>query len=224
MATSKSQRIGIIIIAIVMTVGTIGSFFIMILAGQNQQNDQKTQQADMAKYQKEFEEYNKKLQAHQKQLDEEGKTMSSTYYPQFAEYKNSPAPFDGSKVKDLDKKDLKVGDGAEVKEPKDMRAYYIGWNEKGKSFDSSFGEGETLKTPFDPSQAIPGWQTGVVGMKIGGIRELTIPSELAYGEQGQGEDIPKNAPLKFILMAVPPSKLEAPKQPEIPQSLMQPQQ
>ena len=70
-------------------------------------------------------------------------------------------------------------------------------------------DGDSLKAPFavdGPAEAavIEGWQKGIVGMKIGGIRELTIPSDLAYGETGSGEDIPANTPLKFIVMAIPP--------------------
>jgi FKBP-type peptidyl-prolyl cis-trans isomerase len=214
MATSKAQRIGIIIIALVMTVGTVGSFFIMIIANQNSQNDAKKQQTQQAEFQKKYNDYMKEYQAYKTKFDEEGKQLSPTYYAEFSQYKDTPAPFDGSKVKSLDKKDLKEGTGAEVKQPSDMRAYYIGWNEKGKVFDGSI-DGESLKAPIDPSQTIPGWQQGIIGMKIGGVRELTIPSNLAYGEQGQGADIPKNAPLKFILMAVPPSELKAPQMPDL---------
>ena len=50
---------------------------------------------------------------------------------------------------------------------------------------------------------IEGWKKGLVGMKIGGVRELSIPSDLAYGKNGSGEKIPADTPLKFIVMAIP---------------------
>lgn len=217
MATSKAQRIGIIIIAVVMTVGTIGSFFIMIVANQNSQIDAREAEAKKKEFDKKLADYQKRLDEYQKQVDEESKQLGPKYYDSVKPYESEAQPFDGSKVKELEKRDLKEGDGAEVKDPNDMRAYYIGWNEKGKIFDSSI-EGDTLKPAFNPASAIPGWQQGVVGMKIGGVRELTIPSDLAYGKQGSGEHIPPNAPLKFIIVAIPKSDL---KQPEIPQDLMQ---
>ena len=51
-----------------------------------------------------------------------------------------------------------------------------------------------------------GWYDGVEGMKIGGVREVTIPAGLAYGETGSGEDIPPNTPIKFLIMAIPPAE------------------
>jgi FKBP-type peptidyl-prolyl cis-trans isomerase len=54
---------------------------------------------------------------------------------------------------------------------------------------------------------IEGWNQGVLGMKIGGVRELTIPAELAYGETGSGK-IPANSPIKFVLMTIPPLTAE----------------
>jgi FKBP-type peptidyl-prolyl cis-trans isomerase FkpA len=66
---------------------------------------------------------------------------------------------------------------------------------------------------------IQGWKEGMKGMKIGGIREITIPSDKAYGESGQGDDIPANTPLKFVVMAIPaPAAIE---QPEVPAALYQ---
>ena len=59
---------------------------------------------------------------------------------------------------------------------------------------------------------IGGWKKGIVGMKIGGVRELTIPSAQAYGEEGSGDDIPANTPLKFVVLAVPSIS-----EPEMPQ-------
>lgn len=213
-STSTAQRIGIIIIAVTLGIGTLGSFFVMILANQNGQIDareqtEKNERANelMQKYQKEYTAYREKVEA-------EAAQMGPKYFAEVEQYKSQAAPFDGSKVKELGKRDLKEGTGAEVKNPSDMRAYYIGWNEKGKIFDSSLKEGGTLGPAFDPGSAIEGWQQGVIGMKIGGVRELTIPSSLAYGNQKKGDDIPANAPLKFIIVAVEKSSLVAPEPPK----------
>lgn len=202
MAASKAQRIGIFIIAFVMVVGTIGSFFIIIVANQNLQQDQQKQQAA---YDKQMAELQKQQEEFEKEQQKVAKELSPKYYPLFKQYASAPAPFDDSKVTKLEKKDIKVGDGKEVASPADYRAYYIGWTADGKVFDQSL-DGDTLKAPFNPSMGtIDGWTQGAEGMKVGGIREITIPGDLAYGENPPSADIPKNAPLKFILMAIPPA-------------------
>lgn len=193
MATPKSQRIGIWVIAVVMIIGTIGSFAVMVLANNNAKVDQDQQN-------KLYEEYQKQLKQQQAQTA----GLSDKYYPIFKDYQNSPAPFDANSVgSTVTTQDLKVGDGATITADTKYQAYYIGWNPKGKSFDSSFN-GQALKDPLDTSQmsVIPGWQQGVIGMKVGGVREITIPSDLAYGDKGSGNDIPPNTPIKFIVMII----------------------
>lgn len=201
MATSKAQRIGIIIIAVVMTVGTVGSFFIMILANQNSVADQKKQQDD---YNKQLAEYQKQMAEEQKKSGEEAKTLSAQYYDTFKQYESLPEAYDASKVKSLATEDLKQGDGAEIKSNTAYRAYYIGWNSEGKVFDGSIENG-ALKAPLEGgSGLIEGWTKGVQGMKIGGVRVVTIPGNMAYSTD-QGADIKANAPLKFVIMAIPPA-------------------
>lgn len=194
MATPKSQRIGIWIIAVVMVIGTIGSFAVIVLANENGANDQTAQDKALADYQKQMEEQ-------QKKADE----LSSKYYSKFKKYQDSPAKFDADKVGDkVTTKDLKKGTGAEIKKDTKYQAYYIGWNPKGKEFDSSF-DGKKLKAPIDTSEIsalIPGWETGVVGMKVGGVREVTIPSDLAYKDKGNGDNIPPNTPIKFVIYII----------------------
>lgn len=195
MATKKSQRIGIWIIAIVMLVGTIGSFAVMVLGAQNQS-------ADLAKQQEMYKEYEKMLEEQQKKADE----LSAKHYDTFKTYESKPAAFDASSVGDaVTTNDLKQGDGAEIKADTKYQAYYIGWNPKGKVFDSSIdSDKKKLKAPIDTSESslIEGWAKGVEGMKVGGVREITIPSDLAYGEKGSGDDIPPNTPIKFIVMVI----------------------
>lgn len=190
MAVPKAQRIGIWIITVVMTFGVIGSFLVMILSSKNQQTDLQQQEKQQAAVQK----------AQQDQQKE-----AARYYPEFSKYKNTPQQFDPTTVgKTVTKKDLKVGTGTEVKKDSNYQVFYEGWNPDGKVFDSSFS-GETLKAPLDtaqlggPSGLIPGWSQGVIGMKVGGVRELTIPAKLAYGNQSPTAEIPANTPLKFIV-------------------------
>lgn len=211
MATSTAQRTGIWIIAIVLTVGTLAGFIAMILAPQNQKADSDRLQKVYAEYQAATEEYQKKVQA---QADE----LSVKYYGEFVKYKDIPAAFEAKDVKKVATQDLVVGTGEEIKEGTTYSAYYIGWNPKGKVFDQSI-DGEKLKAPIEGGNLITGWNEGVIGMKVGGVRELTIPSDKAYGETGSGEDIPANTPIKFIVMIIP--KPETIKQPEVPQEILQ---
>lgn len=204
MATSKAQRIGIIVIAVVMAVGTIGSFFIMILANENQMADQTQQQED---YQKQMEDYQKQMEEMQKEQDKEAKKLSAQYYDEFKQYESLPEPYDESKVKKLEKEDLKQGDGEVINADTRYRAYYIGWNSEGKVFDGSIEDG-TLKYPLEGGTSlIEGWVKGVEGLKIGGVRVISIPGDMAYA-QDQGADIRANAPLKFVIMAIPPAESE----------------
>ncbi len=209
MATSTAQRTGIWIIAVALTLGTVAGFVAMIIAPKNDAADQASLQAAYTKYQKDQEVYQAKVAAQAKEL-------SPLYYPTFSAYKDAPAAFTAEDVKELSTKDLKEGDGAVIDDSTEYSAYYIGWNPKGKVFDQSI-EGESLKAPIPGKGLIPGWLEGVKGMKLGGIRELTIPADNAYGEAGSGEDIPANSPIKFIVMAI--KSPEAIPQPVAPKEL-----
>jgi len=101
-------------------------------------------------------------------------------------------------------RDLKVGTGAKAVKGSKIQVHYTGWlfekGKRGKKFDSSVDRGkpfvvEGLGTPA--SHVIPGWNEGIQGMKVGGKRELIIPSRLAYGERGYSTLIPPNATLDF---------------------------
>jgi FKBP-type peptidyl-prolyl cis-trans isomerase len=67
----------------------------------------------------------------------------------------------------------------------------------GKKFDSSVGSGKPFKFRIGDGQVIKGWEQGIVGMKVGGKRQLRIPPELAYGDRGYPGVIPSNATLIF---------------------------
>lgn len=195
MATPRSQRIGIWIIAIVLMLGTLGSFLVMGLSVNNQK-------ADEARKQKNYEDYIKVMTEYQTKVKDQTKELSDKYYSEFNSYSSLAGAFTGSDVKELLKNDLKVGDGAEVTAKSEYNAYYIGWNPKGIIFDQSIEAG-ALKEPISSGNFITGWNEGVLGMKIGGIREITIPSDKAYGQKGSGDNIPPNTPIKFIVMLIP---------------------
>jgi len=188
MATPTSQRVGIWVIAIVLVVGTIGSFLLVILSNQNDTTDQ-------AKIQELYTQY-------QSDMDNQAKQLSKKYYADFNKYSKVPAKFDASVVKKVTTRDLKIGNGVEIKSGTEYSAYYIGWNPKGVIFDQSIENG-ALKTPIAGGSLITGWEEGVKGMKIGGIREISIPSDKAYGKTGSGENIPPNTPIKFVVMVIP---------------------
>lgn len=92
--------------------------------------------------------------------------------------------------------DIKVGNGVEAKAGNIITAHYVGTLVDGKKFDSSLDRGEPLSFTLGIGQVIKGWGEGVAGMKVGGKRKLTIPSELAYGERGVGS-IPPSSTLIF---------------------------
>lgn len=188
MATPRSQRVGIWIIAIVLTIGTLGSFLAMILGNQNTASQQAKMQQESAKYTAAY--------------NAQTKQLSDKYYAQLNKYANAPVPFEASSVKKLATTDLEIGNGTELKSGTAYSAYYIGWNPKGKIFQQSIANG-SLDAPIAGGNMIEGWNEGVIGMKMGGIRELSIPSDKAYKNVAQSEDIPANTPLKFIVMAIP---------------------
>jgi FKBP-type peptidyl-prolyl cis-trans isomerase FkpA len=94
--------------------------------------------------------------------------------------------------------DLVVGEGAEATgSGQTVIVHYTGWLEDGTKFDSSRDRGKPFSFPLACSFVIQGWDEGVVGMRIGGTRKLTIPPEMGYGEKGAGGIIPPNATLIF---------------------------
>jgi len=93
--------------------------------------------------------------------------------------------------------DLVVGTGAEAVNGKKVTVNYLGTLTNGKKFDSSYDHGTPFAFNLGAGQVIKGWDMGVVGMKIGGKRRLTIPSDLGYGDRGAGSDILPGATLIF---------------------------
>ena len=97
---------------------------------------------------------------------------------------------------DLKIEDTQVGTGQEVKNGDTVVIHYKGTLTDGTKFDSSYDRGEPFETQIGVGEVIKGWDLGVVGMKVGGKRKLTIPPSLGYGDQAIGQ-IPANATLIF---------------------------
>jgi len=94
-------------------------------------------------------------------------------------------------------KDLQEGTGATVAEGATVTVDYIGVScSTGKIFDTSFGK---QAATFPLANVIPGWQQGIPGMKVGGMRLLGIPADLAYGSQGYPPDIAPDETLWFVV-------------------------
>lgn len=218
MATHKSQRIFIWVIAIVMIIGTVAGFVAMILAPKNDQADQDRLKVLNEQYMKDYQEHSAKVAAITQRFEDDKQKNSDKYFGTFSAYEKRVGKFNAADVTELKKDDVKAGDGDEIGASDSAAVYYIGWNPNGKVFDGSI-ESSALKGAFvmQPGTVIEGWTQGVQGMKVGGVRELTIPADLAYGAQGQGEDIPADTPLKFIVMVI--EKVDIPAAPEMPKEL-----
>jgi len=109
---------------------------------------------------------------------------------------STPTPTFGP-VTELKIEDTKVGAGAQVRSGNTVTVNYIGRLTNGAVFDTSVGK-QPFSTVIGTGQVIKGWDEGIIGMKVGGIRRLIIPPSLAYGSQGAGAGaIPPNATLIF---------------------------
>ncbi|MEU3187788.1 FKBP-type peptidyl-prolyl cis-trans isomerase [Streptomyces sp. NPDC006923] len=93
----------------------------------------------------------------------------------------------GEPPADLEIKDIWEGDGPVAKAGDTVSVHYVGVAfSTGEEFDASWNRGTPLQFQLGVGQVISGWDQGVQGMKVGGRRQLTIPSHLAYGERGAG--------------------------------------
>jgi FKBP-type peptidyl-prolyl cis-trans isomerase FkpA len=110
----------------------------------------------------------------------------------------------GAQVTELKKIDVKQGDGAEAVAGKAVIVHYTGWlydpaapDGHGAKFDSSLDRKVPFGFMLGAGKVIKGWDQGVAGMKVGGVRTLVIPPQMAYGERGAGGVIPPNSTLIF---------------------------
>ncbi len=98
---------------------------------------------------------------------------------------------------DLQMETLKPGTGAEAKTGQRVTVHYVGTLTDGKKFDSSRDRGRGFTFTLGKGEVIKGWDQGVAGMKVGEVRKLTIPPDLAYGARGFPPVIPPNSTLVF---------------------------
>ena len=94
-------------------------------------------------------------------------------------------------------KDLKVGTGLQPSAGKPVKVHYTGWLENGAKFDSSLDRNEPFVFIIGVGEVVPGWDEGVMTMRVGGKRKLVIPPQLGYGARGAGGVIPPHATLIF---------------------------
>lgn len=199
--TSRWQRIGIILIAILLLGGTVFTYlFIFMGSSSSTASDNEELIADLtAQY-----------DAKAAEIEAAAEPLSDQYFDDFSTYLSKVKAYNSASANSevLSAKDLKEGTGRTLEEDDtDYSAYYIGWCADGSIFDSSFDNSDdptALNAPIDPSVGlIEGWNQGVVGMKLGGVRQLTISGDLAYGDS---QEIcgGYNSPLKFIILAIEP--------------------
>ena len=200
--TSPKQRAVIIIIAILMLGSMIASYAAIVLNGGGSNSGESSGESEISE--EKMAEYE---EAYNDILDEFVEKTKGDY-EQFAQYQSEIKAYNEASANEngVQKKDLKEGSGAEVSEDgSNYLAYYVGWCADESIFDSSYDNNDAptgFAKILDPSLGmIEGWTQGVKGMKIGGIRRITVPGELAYGDSMEicGG---KNKPLRFLIMAV----------------------
>ena len=109
-------------------------------------------------------------------------------------------PIEGPAPADLVIEDITVGEGPEAQAGQLASVHYVGVaHSNGREFDASWNRGETFEFALGGGQVIQGWDQGVVGMRVGGRRRLTIPPHLGYGARGAGGVIKPNETLVFVV-------------------------
>ena len=199
--TSPKQRIFIAVIAIIMVGSIVAGYAAIVLNNSNSASSEtEVLSAErMSEYQ----------QAYDNAASEFAKVTQADFET-FSPYKSEIKAFNEASANEngLQTTDLVVGDGRELTDgDTDYRAFYIGWCADETVFDTNM-DNPTNPTKFinalDPSVdggLIEGWEMGVQGMKLNGIREVTIPGELGYKDTRElcGGTY---KPLKFVIMAV----------------------
>ena len=130
---------------------------------------------------------------------DDSEKAAATPTPELATTKPEIVVPKGALPKELVTEDVKVGTGATATKGKKIRVHYVGVSMlNGRQFDSSWDTGEPFELTLGDGEVIPGWDQGIEGMKVGGRRQLVIPPDLAYGEQGQAP-IGPNETLFFVV-------------------------
>ena len=95
--------------------------------------------------------------------------------------------------------DTRLGEGAPAAPGDVLAVHYTGWLAGGRKFDSSRDREQVFEFALAEGEVMAGWDEGVQGMKVGGLRRLVVPPHLGYGERGAGDAVPPNATLVFDL-------------------------
>lgn len=205
--TSTKQRVTIIVVAFLLLAATIATYVLVILNNKNGVST--TSSVDSAQ----LDALQDQWGAKNDEISQRAAVLSGQYLDTFKSYKSRVKAYNATSANSngLKTEDLKTGTGKTLTDgDTDYLAYYIGWCADESVFDSSFDSYDSptaLNAPLSASVGlIEGWNAGVVGMKIGGVREITIPGELAYGDS---QEIcgGTNSPLKFIVMPVEDSTI-----------------
>ena len=196
MSTTKTptwQRVGIWVIAIALTVGTLAGLIFMVWATQDSSIDPNT-----IAYEEQLEQYQKEQEEYEKQMAE-----MREKYRGLGGYEDKVTAFNAGDVTSLGIETLKEGDGATISEDDTLKVNYTGWTPDGKIFDSTKSEGEDASpASFALSGLIDGW-SALVGQKVGGVYLLSIPADQAYGETGTSDgSIQPNTPIKFLVEVI----------------------
>lgn len=196
--TTWKQRLVILFIAIALLASTISVYIMLVLSN-------KSSNQELAANSAEINELQQKIAAKQAELTAAEQKIASASLPRLIGQKARVKSYNATTANNngLQTTDLEEGSGAVLAADTAYYAYYIGWCADESVFDSSFNDfakPTALKSPLPGKNLIAGWTEGVKGMKLGGIREISIPGELAYGETREicGG---KNSPLKFIVLA-----------------------
>lgn len=202
--TSWRQRLIIIAVAVLLLGATVATYIMIVLNSDG---------SNTASSEDQLTELSEKYEAKSAELDEASKPFSDKYFPIFSQYQSQVKAYNETAASNavLKTEDLLAGTGKELTDgDKDYLAYYIGWCADGTVFDSSFDnagneaeqDATALKAPLDPSNGlIDGWEQGVIGMKLGGVRVITMSGDLAYADTREicgGY----NKPLKFLVMPI----------------------
>lgn len=116
--------------------------------------------------------------------------------PTMSTVTSSTIPTAMPKATGLKIEDTQEGTGEAVKSGDTIVIHYKGTLTNGTTFDSSYDRGQPFETTIGVGQVIEGWDKGIIGLKVGGKRTLTIPPDMGYGERAAG-DIPPNSTLIF---------------------------
>ena len=205
--TSWQVRIVVGIIAFLMLFSTVAVYALIVLTKENDKKENTQVAEELAKVEEE-------LTEKRKAVEELVSKLSDKYFDELKSYRSYVKSYNAQAVNNgsLKTKDLKVGKGKEITSDSSYYSYYIGWCSDETIFDSSFNDSDKPTALIDPisytageSNFIAGWEEGVLGMKVGGVRQLEIPSTLAYGDS-QSVCNTANSPLKYIVMVVDPGE------------------